>query len=162
MCDCLLFDDLLCVVFHSRLVDDVGFGSCLQIPCVPQLLEEMGLLHHFQMGHTTLHAVAFESDHDNPLCVPFAFGDLVVAAYDPYDPSLLSVLNTQNCTLCLYGEDCVLDLQELLDVVQDKVLFCCPFEVVPSKVLGSENPEHAMNRVSVLHQTELCFEYSYL
>ena len=96
VCDCLLFDDLLCVVFHGRLVDDVGFGSCLQIPCAPQLLEEMGLLHHCQMGHTALRVVALESDHDNSLCVPFALGDLVVpsdvlvpfvvlvlAAYDP-------------------------------------------------------------------------------
>ena len=95
VCDCLLFDDLLCVVYHGRLVDDVGFGSCLQIPCAPQLLEEMGLLHHRQMGHTALRVVALESDHDNSLCVPFAlndlvvlFGDLVVAAYDPYDQSL--------------------------------------------------------------------------
>ena len=139
VCDNLLYDDLLCVGDHDRLVVHVGFGSCLLNPCVPQLLEEMGLLHSCLTGRTKLHAVAFEIDHDDPLCVPFALGDPVVAAYDPYDPSLPSVLHTQNCTLCLYGEDCVLDLQELLDVVQDKVLFCCPFEVVPSKVLDSED-----------------------
>ena len=163
MGDNLLFDNPLCVVDRDRLVVDVGCGSCSPNPCVPHLLEEMGLNRCCRMvGCTNLHTVVFAIDHADPLCVLVALGDPVVAAYDPYDPSLLSVLNTQNCTLCLYGEDCVLDLQELLDVVQDKVLFCCPFEVVPSKVLDSENSEHATNHVSVLHQTGLCFEYSYL
>ena len=113
------------------------------------------------VGCTNLHTVVFAIDHADPLCVPVPLGDPALAAYDPSFPS---ALDTQDCTctLCLYSEDCILGLQELPDVVQDKVLFCCPFEVVPSKVLGSENSEHAMNRVSVLHQTGLCFEYSYL